>query len=403
MTQTHQPANRWNYALLLNYLFPIGFLIWNPPFAAPAAGGILLLAALFTFFLLGRPRGEYWLTLGLLACILLLAFLWHPMCLYLSFLAADPLGRAPLKRLVPVSAAFAVLAAASAARAGWFAQPGLLVAMIPPVFAVAALPYIIRASARYKDMAIRLEAAQSQIERLAQEAERRRIAGELHDTLGHTLTFIALKAELAAKTAHKDPARAAAEMEEVRGTARAALKQMREIVAGMRYVRLADELEACRALFAAAGVGFAAEGDFGAPPVTALQETILAMGLREAATNVVRHSGAGRCSVSLREEEGRLLLTVEDDGVGLEARRAAAEAGGAAGAGAAGGAAAGAAGGAAAEAAGGAAAGTGRAAMKERLRLVEGELIEARSPLGGASVRMVVPIVLREGEGHFRQ
>lgn len=363
-------GRRWQYVLMLNFGFPVVFLLQEPPAAAWSGGAIVLALMAMYVGMVRRPQAEYALAVGMLAGISALALAWNPMYMYIAFLCAEPLSRASRRRFLAAAAAFALAAAAASANAGWWAQPQLLLALMPPVFGVCVLPLVIRASLRYKDMAVRLEAALSQVERLASDAERRRIAGELHDTLGHTLTFIALKAELAAKLAYKDAGRAAAEMEEVRGTARVALRQMRELVSGMRLVRLTDEIDACRSLFAAAGIDFAAEGDFASPAVTALQETILAMGLREAATNVVRHSRASACRVSLAERDGRLSLTVADDGAGFQPAAAPERAG---------------------------SSGTGRAAMRERLQLIDGELTEGRSSMGGASVTFAVPIVLRAG------
>ncbi|WP_309121691.1 sensor histidine kinase [Paenibacillus sp.] len=364
------PGGKWNYLFLLNFAFPVVFLLQEPPRAAAFGGALTAVVLALYLGVLRRNAREYAYALGMLGGIAVLAFALNPMYLYLAFLCADTFGREPLRRLAPPAAAFGALVVAVAGTAGWFATPTLLVALLPPAFGVCVLPFLIRASSRYRDMAIRLEAAQSQLERLASDAERRRIAGELHDTLGHTLTFIALKAELAAKLAAKDARRAAEEMEEVRGTARTALKQMRELVSGMRYVRLADEVEHARSLFAAAGVELTLEGDFAAPPAPSLHETILAMGLREAATNVVRHSAATACRIALAADEGRLRLTIADDGVGF--------------------------GGKAADGLPSAGAGTGWVAMKERLQLIEGTVFAERSATGGAAVTFEVPIVVRD-------
>ncbi len=156
--------------------------------------------------------------------------------------------------------------------------------------------------------------AQEEIERLATVAERERIARDLHDLLGHTLSIITLKSELAAKLAPHDPARAAGEMRDVERISRDALSEVRSAVRGYRAQGLKAELESVKRVLKTAGVAF----DYYAEPVTLspAQESTLSFALREAVTNVVRHSGGTRCAVRLRWEEDGVGLEVEDDGCG---------------------------------------------------------------------------------------
>lgn len=157
----------------------------------------------------------------------------------------------------------------------------------------------------------KLRLAQEQIEQLAAVAERERIARDLHDVLGHTLSLIVLKSELAAKLTTRDPARAAREIRDVEHVSRKALQEVREAIRGYRP-SLADELERSRALLSAAGI----RAEVAVPPIELerLVEETLAVALREAVTNVARHSGAGVCRIRLRREVGACLLEVEDDG-----------------------------------------------------------------------------------------
>jgi two-component system sensor histidine kinase DesK len=145
-------------------------------------------------------------------------------------------------------------------------------------------------------------------------AERERIARDLHDVLGHTLSVIALKAELASKLADSDPQRAFAEIREVERVARETLKEVRTAVEGIRARGLRGELDSASKLLAAAGVALDAQVPTRAMP--AQQETVLALALREAVTNVAHHSHASRCEVRLGERDGFLELTVRDDGSG---------------------------------------------------------------------------------------
>ncbi|MHB8404585.1 MAG: sensor histidine kinase [Gammaproteobacteria bacterium] len=159
-----------------------------------------------------------------------------------------------------------------------------------------------------------LDASQDEIRRLAAMAERERIGRDLHDLLGHTLTLITVKAELAAKFAERDLEGATREIREVERISRDALAQVREAVGGYRSGGLAGELANARVALTAADVELAEKID--APKLSATQDSLLAMLLREAVTNVVRHSGARHCRIRLESRDRHIRLLVEDDGRG---------------------------------------------------------------------------------------
>jgi two-component system sensor histidine kinase DesK len=161
----------------------------------------------------------------------------------------------------------------------------------------------------------RLRLTQAEVDRLARVAERERIARDLHDLLGHTLSVIALKSELARKLAERDGSTAATHIGEVEQVARDALKQVREAVTGMRSAELANELVNARLAAVGAGLGFEAEVD-PLPPLDSAQENALAMALREAMTNVLRHAKAQQVQVQIRRQGRAVQLEVQDDGVG---------------------------------------------------------------------------------------
>jgi two-component system sensor histidine kinase DesK len=156
--------------------------------------------------------------------------------------------------------------------------------------------------------------AQEEVEHLAKIAERERIARDLHDVLGHTLSVIVLKSELAAKLAEKDPARAVQEIRDVERISRDALGQVRSTVRGYQSRGLLAEVEQAKTALSAAGVQ--AQCDFAAPKLPAAQEGVLALALREAVTNVIRHAKATSCYLTLRQENGNCRLQIKDDGCG---------------------------------------------------------------------------------------
>lgn len=170
--------------------------------------------------------------------------------------------------------------------------------------------------AQKKRAAQKLQLAQDEIEHLAKVAERERIARDLHDLLGHTLSLITLKAELARKLVDRDPQRAKQEMLDVEHTSRAALADVREAISGYRGEGLAAELIRARKTLETAGI--AVESAFDELPLTPAQETVLALALREAVTNVVRHAQAQQCSVRLQREQNLCLLEISDNGRGAE-------------------------------------------------------------------------------------
>lgn len=161
----------------------------------------------------------------------------------------------------------------------------------------------------------RLRLAQDEIEHLAKVAERERIARDLHDLLGHTLSLVILKSELASKLADRDPDRARVEIRDVERIARDALAEVRSAVTGYRAGGLQTELQHARSALASAGV--ALETDV--PPqlqVPPSHEAVLCLALREAITNIVRHAGARRCRISIRPSESQCMMTIVDDGRG---------------------------------------------------------------------------------------
>ena len=145
--------------------------------------------------------------------------------------------------------------------------------------------------------------------------ERLRIARDLHDLLGHNLSLIALKSELAGRLMQAAPDRAAAEIADIESVARTALQEVRETVASYRRPTLVSELHGAREILAAAGIAYHFEGNQRAadalPPAA---EEALAWALREGVTNVIRHSHARQCRVALTQDAAGAHLIISDDG-----------------------------------------------------------------------------------------
>jgi len=157
--------------------------------------------------------------------------------------------------------------------------------------------------------------AQEEIEHLATVAERERIARDLHDVLGHTLSVIILKSELAGKLMERDPARAGKEICEVEQISRKALSDVRDAIRGYRSHGLAAELAQAKSTLETAGLAVQCDAA-STLKIPAVQESVLSLAVREAVTNVVRHAHARSCQMRLEQRNGSCRLEIHDDGRG---------------------------------------------------------------------------------------
>jgi len=149
--------------------------------------------------------------------------------------------------------------------------------------------------------------------RLAVVAERERVARDVHDVLGHSLTALSVKAELAARLIDVDPVRAKEELVSIQATARQALAEVRATVGGLRAGNLEAEVAAAPRVLADVGVKTEVVGTVA--DTDPRHRTLLAWVLRESVTNVVRHARAESVVIEL----GPHGITVTDDGAGCTA------------------------------------------------------------------------------------
>ncbi|GAA5069617.1 sensor histidine kinase [Lysobacter panacisoli] len=208
-----------------------------------------------------------------------------------------------------------------------------------------------------------LQLSHDEVRRLAALAERERIGRDLHDLLGHTLSLVALKSELAGKLIERDPPAAARELGEVTRIARDALGQVRSAVTGIRAAGVASELASARLLLESDGVSF--DYEFAPVSLPGEVEIVLAMTLREAVTNIQRHARARSARVRLSTEGDEAVLSVEDDGRG-----------------------------------GAIAPGNGLSGMRERLEALGGRLRVDSAPGRGTQLLAHVPLAWPSSETH---
>ncbi len=188
------------------------------------------------------------------------------------------------------------------------------------LFYCALFPIIIGAGntffAERNRMNRKLRKANEEIEHLAKVAERERIARDLHDVLGHTLSVITLKSELAGKLIDRDPQRAGKEIREVEEISRKALSEVRDAIRGYRSKGLSAELAQAKATLETAGLSVQLEAAT-TLQIPAMQESVLSLAVREGVTNVVRHARAATCRLRLEQTNGACRLEISDDGQGF--------------------------------------------------------------------------------------
>jgi two-component system sensor histidine kinase DesK len=276
-----------------------------------ALAAYLILAAFALAYLIALPQGwhgnhnRYWVIIGVMCALVAAeAVFAHQdalvMCVYLAVLMVGGTGRFGLYAVLGLTVIATVMPALIPS---WHAGLDTDMTLTIPLVGLAMWGFfnVIRSN-------IELAAARAEVARLAAENERTRIARDLHDLLGHSLTTITIKAALAARLADRDPVRAAREIAEVEALSRQSLADVRAAVSGYRDVSLAGELATSGEVLRAAGIDADLPGavDVVAP---AYQE-VLGWVLREAMTNVVRHSHARRCVVTL----GPNWIEIRDDG-----------------------------------------------------------------------------------------
>lgn len=233
---------------------------------------------------------------------------WGTLFIYASTCAA---GRLPWRQAAYVIAGIVVFTVFGITR------HGALVDAISPIAFIVVPGAVVAAAVRSLAVNQELRASREELARVAAVSEERlRIARDLHDLLGHNLSLIALKSELAGRLVQSAPERAAREIADVESVARTALHEVREAVAGYRRPSLAGELAGAREILAAAGITCRQEGAVAPLALPAVHDAALAWAVREGVTNVIRHSHARACTIALREQAREVCLAISDDGRG---------------------------------------------------------------------------------------
>ncbi|MEK4739808.1 histidine kinase [Bacillus mycoides] len=357
------------YMWLVYLLFPIYNL-------TQVSGGKLAIGIGMLMVFIVTYRQLYFVqkTFILWACIqMLLTFLfavfYNPFMIFFGFFTASAMGFAPSKKVFRLLWGLLIVMLGAFIFVNFNQLTTTSLVNIVPMFILMLLtPFGMRNFNQKKMLKNQLNEANEQIKDLVKREERQRIARDLHDTLGHTLSLITLKSQLVEKLIVKNPERASIEAKEITQTSRTALKQLRELISDMRMITVEEELEQIKAILQAANIELEIKQEASASSLSPIEQNILGMCLREAVTNVVKHSKATRCTVCVVELQGELILKVEDNGIGLEEQNHD---------------------------------GNGIRGMKERIALIDG-LVELDTVNPGTLLTVKVPIVIRTGKDEVR-
>lgn len=258
----------------------------------------------------------------LLGCIILTIFAIHIniSLILFGFIFADMLGRAKKKMDMIFGILILSLMFASVIfHGGGFAFINENPALLPLMIFQMVLPIVINIVEKSKYLQVELNEANELLEKYIQEEERNRIARDLHDTLGQTLTMIKVKSELTERLIDKNPKAAKKEIHDILASSRMAIKQVRELVTGMKFISLEEEVHHSKKQLDDSKIELMMiQKEEALPPITKMEETMIALSVREAITNIIRHSQAKRCKLTIESNPNLLMLTVEDDGVGFD-------------------------------------------------------------------------------------
>ena len=299
------------------WLLSLGYMFWKYAYVPPSALEVAMLVLTFAVFLplyfaSYWARGRQVLACMLAGCLIGAAWVrWNVgAATFFIFACAMAAQITHLRRAVLAIGGVIVLGVLASLLVEGARMRFLFLMPILTVSLPVGIGSVMDARLRRSRQALLRK--QEEVEHMATIAERERISRDLHDLLGHSLSLIALKAELAGKLVYRDAAACAREIGDIEASARQALAEVRAAVSGYRESGLAHALAGARASLAAASVELDERVErIELAPAT---EHVLALALREAVTNVVRHAGARRCTLSLAMEEGSVVLRVADDG-----------------------------------------------------------------------------------------
>lgn len=306
------------YVWLVFGILPFYFIFRSSSNLEIASGILLIIAFFFCYRLTLYSKGwPVYVGISLQIAIsitMTILFSYSYFSFFLAFFIGNIQNRAGFITLYIIHIATSVITV----NIGFVLENKFFVTQLPfillSLIGVILLPLGSYSRNKHGELQEQLKDANIRIAEMVKMEERQRIARDLHDTLGQKLSLIGLKSDLASKLISKNPDQARAEIKDVQQTARTALKEIRQLVSRMRGTRIEEEIFRVQQILKAAEIEFTIEGNHMITNISLLSENVLSMCLKEAVTNVVKHSGASTCSLTFDQTQTELLMKVHDNG-----------------------------------------------------------------------------------------
>lgn len=309
------------YAWIIFCLLPFYFVIRFSTLSEVVLG-VLMILLFFTVYRLSFVKRGWtvYVSVGIEMAIsvgMTLYFGYVYFFLFTAFFIGNVLNKAGFITLYVIH----IVISLSAIGFGFYLQSEIFMMQLPfiiiSVIGMVLLPPSIYSRNNQDRLENQLKTANDRISQLMVMEERQRIARDLHDTLGQKLSLIGLKSDLAEKLVEVKPAEARAEMKDINRTARTALKEVREMVSDMRGIHVKDELLHVQEILEVAQIELRIYGSSDFNQVPLLVENTLSMCMKEAVTNIVKHSGADVCEIKISQDSTDIIVEVKDNGKGF--------------------------------------------------------------------------------------
>ncbi|WP_042221225.1 sensor histidine kinase [Oceanobacillus manasiensis] len=308
------------FAWLVFCLLPFYFIFRSTSLVETLLG-VVLIVLFFTTYRLSFIKKGWTVYVSIsIEIVISIGMILYFAYVYFSLFLAFYIGNIESKAGFIVLYIVNLVTTVSAVSVGFIMDSPQFIAQTPfivvSIVGVILLPLTLNSRNKREKLERKLEDANQKISRLMVIEERQRIARDLHDTLGQKLSLIGLKSDLAKKIIERDPETAKKEVDDINHTARMALKEVREMVSDMKHAKLKDEIIHAKHILEAAEITFHFNEENTSNDLPLLVENVLGMCLKEAVTNVVKHSKATMCHVDISNTQNEQVLIVRDNGVG---------------------------------------------------------------------------------------